>query len=223
MSDFGHVATVTMRGRTHKLFGDRSGLLSMEVSDSSEPFLNWLSRKFPKEFQRALSSVGWWMRGQMQEDIYQGGPPGASWPELSRLTRQRWLDLAKDAVNATHGKDGKVFRVKDPTPWPYGRLVKAIGYARARSKDAVHVGWLSWNAARLAERLQEGESVKVSPKMRGLFAGAERPIPSGTIEIPARPVMAPFLRAYRRQIRDHVERKIDGYLRRGARRFRRAA
>jgi len=223
MSDFGHVATVTMRGRSHKLYGDRSGLLSIDVSDSSEPFLVWLAKKFPKQFRRALASVGWWMRGRMQEDIYQGGPPGASWPELSRLTRQRYLDQAKDAAGAFHGKEGKVFRLKDPTPWPYGRLVKAIGYARSKAKDAVHVGWLSWNAARLAERLQEGESLKVTPRMRGLFAGADRPIPSGTIDIPARPVMAPFLRAYRPQIRDYMEKKIDGYLQRGARRYRRAA
>lgn len=54
----------------------RGLLLTAYMSDDAVRELKALERRFPAEFSRALSGVGFFMRRKIQQAIRSGGPKG---------------------------------------------------------------------------------------------------------------------------------------------------
>ncbi len=194
--------TVNIKGRSRPFFE-----AGVEIKDESAPYLNHLAKTFPHELNRALRHIGWWMRKEMQDAVYRGGPASARWPRLSQIHASRTIDDAKG-------------RFKAPATHPYGRLIRALGYRHDAAAMSVRIGWLSRAAAQQAEKLQQGERVQVTEKMRRFFWAAGVPLTTSTINVPARPLIEPMFFEKRREIHARIEKRVLRNLRsRPANRF----
>lgn len=198
------VSTVNIKGRNRPFFG-----AGVEIKDESGPYLRHLADTFPREFNRALRHIGWWMRKEIQDAVYRGGPASARWPRLSQIHAGRALDDAKFEMG--RGKR------KPPATHPYGRLVHAIGYRHNPAGMSVRIGWLSRSAAQQASKLQKGERIQVTEKMRRFYWAAGVPLSSSTaqINVPARELISPMHREKRLEIQQRIEKRILRNLRPG--------
>ncbi len=195
---------VTSKGRTYNFYGNGTAI---RINDNAGPYLRHLANTLPNEFNRALRHVGWWSREELQQAVYQGGPRGHRWPPLSGVHQQRQL------------QDLKSKRYREPATHPFGRLVRAIGYKHEKNLMKVRVGWLSRSAAEAASKVQSGQTIRVTPKMRRFFWAAGVPLTSDYINIPARELMEPFFRNRRGDIHERIERRVGYYLRKQEKKF----
>jgi hypothetical protein len=203
-----------IRMRNYEFFTKNGSMVT--VKDGVTPFMAYLAKTFPKEFTKALGSVGWWLRKRIQEAAYSENPPHAHWPALSDIQQLRTLD---DLKRERLGK-----KLRDPATHAFGALVKAVGYKRDKALMRVRVGFLSQDAAAKAARLQAGFSTKVTDKTRRFFAAAGLGIPKGeTIETEGRALIQPVFEASKKEIGVRIETKISEYLGRSERRYSRAA
>ena len=161
-----------------------------------------LADTFPGEFNRALRHIGWWLRKEMQDAVYRGGPASARWPRLSQIHAMRTIDDAK----AEQGRGKR----KPPATHPFGRLVHAIGYRHDRAGMSVRIGWLSRSAAQQAQKIQKGERIRVTDRMRRFFWAAGVPLSSHTREMvaPARNLIGPVYQEKRFEIQKRIEERI---------------
>lgn len=197
---------VNIHNRNYGFF-DAGGGTIVRIEDNVEPYLTHLARTFPDEFNRALRHVGWWCRQELQNAIYQGGPEGHHWPELSEVQKYRKIDELKG-------------RTRPPAVHPFGKLVKAIGYKHEQSLMRVRVGWLSSAAAQLGAQVQRGDTTKVTPRMRRFFWAAGIPLGKDYIRIPARELFKPFFVARERDIHTRIETRIFLYLKKAKAKYR---
>ena len=190
---------VTIKGRKYP-FIDVGTMI--RINDEAQPYLAHLARTFPNEFNRALRHVGWWLHRELKEACYKGGSPGQHWPELSLVQKGRWFEYASGRRN-----------IRSLTPWAFGRLVYAIGYKHEPEKQRVRIGWLSKSAARRAAELQQGFETKITPKMRRFWWALDAPLSKKTtLRTPARPLIEPMFKAKEHEIKERIEKRILGYL-----------
>ncbi|WP_018125701.1 hypothetical protein [Desulfovibrio oxyclinae] len=193
--------------RTYPFYSSHRGGARVAIRDTTAPFMAFLVRTFPSEFNRALGSAGWWLQQEIKNTVYDEDPPGENWPELSEIQQQRVLDDAKG-------------HFRQPATHAYGQLVKAVGYRRDKRLMRVRVGWLSPAAARRAWSLQRGFSTRVTDKMRRFFGAAGLPIPAeDTIESPPRDLITPVYEGSRDEVFERIEQKISYYLGKSSRAF----
>jgi hypothetical protein len=207
--------TVNIKGRNYSFSDAKTGTM-VTVQDGVTPFLTYLAKSFPKEFTKALGSVGWWLRKRIQDAAYEENPPHTNWPPLSDIQRLRTLD---DVKRERLGKS-----LRTPATHAFGALVKAVGYKRDKTLMRVRVGWLSSSAASKAAKLQAGFSTQVTGKMKRFFAASGLGIPKGaTIETKGRELIRPVFEDSREEIGRRIETKISEYLGRSESRFGKAA
>lgn len=181
----------------------------VRINDTAEPYLSYLARRFPSEVNRALRHVGWWLRKELQDAVYQGGPDGHPWANLSSPHVRRVFD------------DLKGFP-RSPRTNPFGLLVRAIGYKHEAGNMRVRVGWLSRSAATRGGELQRGFTKTVTPKMRRFYWAAGVPLKKETreIRVPARDLFTTMFFLKRREINERIERRVLELLRKSNQRFR---
>lgn len=189
--------------RKDPFFSDKASILSAAVQGDAGPWLSHLAAILPKEVHKALSSGGYLMQKLLRADIAAGGPPGTNWPELSNVQKSGKLDRAKRGTKRAR-KRSRFF----------GRLSQAIGYYRyAFPRMQVDIGWLSASAQHYGYMLQRGTRTPVTRKMAGLFKGVMGWWPrKRSMDMPARPLMEPSLRAHAFELHAHMENRIARYL-----------
>lgn len=153
------------------------------ISEDAAPQLYALAQQFPKEVDKALKSLGFYIHGSMKAVMRAGGPAGSPWAKRSRMHVYRRMDLLKagqaDAVTGqwTHGKRFRLKsrlgykRVQDARAkmldrWQgrgilrdekafSGRMYNAIRYRLVQSGQ-IEIGALNPSAAMFLAAVQEG-------------------------------------------------------------------
>lgn len=204
--DFSVIGRIrTSRGKAYPVVLDKTAFgTRFKVTDSSVPMLAALLREFPNDLNRALGSVGYWLRAVIRGALNHGGRPYASWRERAGISiphGRRKGDEARSGVNSTPDQ-------------PFGALVQAVGYLREKAKFQVSIGWLSKAAARLGGMLQAGFRTRVTHRMRRKFIKSGYSLGAKPeIETPARPLIRPVYNAMLPRIGPRIEARIQKYLR----------
>ena len=193
--------TVEINGRKYPIFSDGTIGTMVRINDEAQPYLAYLARTLPGEFYRALRHVGWWLRKEIQDAIYHGGPRSRRWPALSDIQELRVLDDLKG-------------RPRPPRTHPFGNLVRAIAYKHEPEKQRVRVGWLSRAAAIRGAELQEGFKDVLTPKVRSFFWAAGLPLSKDKtfLRTPARPLFGPIFFEKQKESRERIEKKFLSFL-----------
>lgn len=220
----------------------RGSLFDVRVDDGSTPWLKALSATYPKEFQRALRSAGFWLRAELQKAMSSDGATiGEDWEKPAMMTRYRritllkrgkwserlgrWTRSKKLALRRGDSLDffsGKNFRPRSEHPFG-GKLESAV---RVRlTKDQVQVGFISKSAAAFASAVQDGrrgsrfgfEYSKAQPigeNMRRMFWAAGIPLAKGTTRLnqPRRPLVKPLFDRRKAEIAARIETRMEAYL-----------
>jgi hypothetical protein len=104
-----------------------------KITRDATPELYALVEKFPAAFSSALKSFGWFIRGEMESALMQGGPKNATWPALSKMHVYRRMDLLKAGqIDDLSGQ------------WVHGRrfyLKKRLGYQRVKGNERLMDRW----------------------------------------------------------------------------------
>ncbi|MEG6505861.1 hypothetical protein [Nitratidesulfovibrio sp. 1201_IL3209] len=189
--------------RRDPFFSDKASILSAAVQSDAGPWLSHLAALLPTEVHKALASGGYLMQKLLRADIAAGGPPGTHWPELSDVQKSGKLDQARRGARRAR-KRSRFF----------GRLAQAIGYYRYPfPRMRVDIGWLSAAAQHYGYMLQRGTRTPVTRKMAGLFKGVFGWWPrKRSMDMPARPLMEPSLRAHAFELHAHMENRVARYL-----------
>lgn len=189
--------------RKDPFFSDKASILSAAVQGDAGPWLSHLASMLPAQVHKALSSGGYLMQKLLRADIAAGGPPGTNWPELSGVQKSGRLDQIRRGTKRAR-KRSRFF----------GGLSQAIGYYRYPfPRMQVDIGWLSAAAQRYGYMLQRGTRTPVTSKMAGLLKGVFGWWPrKRSMDMPARPLMEPSLRAHAFELHAHMENRIARYL-----------
>lgn len=188
-------------------FYDGGGSLYV-INDGITPYMAMLARTFPKELNRALASIGYETKRELQGLMKAGsGPAGTSWKPLSESV---WLQFSR--YEGRQKKLGLSERGKMGTGALFGRLTKTVGYKREKDLMRVRVGFLSLSAAELMRSLQEGFDTEVTSKLRRKFNTGALSGAGDTIKTPPRPLIAPHYRSIESGIAARIEEKISTYL-----------
>nr|WP_321513141.1 hypothetical protein [uncultured Pseudodesulfovibrio sp.] len=152
----------------------------VKIFDGNEPFLEELSKKFPREFKRSLSRVGWWLRGEVQDAMRSGGrSAGQLWPERSLLARFDPFSRMRGDFWKSGGQQGKAQKrmreaksLQDALTrnspllrrggkgksrifgFGSGRLIGAVRYKVDRKDGALRIGFLNGSSKEASFRLQ---------------------------------------------------------------------
>lgn len=193
----------TAKGRSYPVVLDRASRFGtrFQVTDASVPALAALVRDFPEELNKALGSLGYWLRAAVKGALRHGGRPYAGWPPRVPLALSR------------REKSGSWARSALPEQ-PFGDLERAVGYLAEDYKFQVSTGWLSKAAARLAGKLQAGFRTRITASMRRKFIReGYRLGGKGEIAAPARPVIRPVYDALKHKFGPRIEARIQKYMR----------
>lgn len=178
--------------------------IDLEFKDEASPFLEMLVKNNPKWQIDALKSAAWLTSRVIKREMKTKAPGGKQWAPMSLTGKKR---RALEII--TGGKVASRYTL-------YGRLVQAIGYEGrlAAIEGAVPVGWLSWQSQQLGEKLQEGFTTDVTPKVRKLYAAAGLKISKHKVALvtPARPVLDPMKNKLAYVATKQFEKKILSYM-----------
>lgn len=190
----------------------------VKINDEATPFLKRVANQLPNEFDRALKSTGWWLRGEIREGIAQGAPGGQPYKPFSGLPTKlaRETSHYRRAVKA--GRDTSRIRrfqkIKRGDRRPLGRLGPAVRYRYYQDSRRVVIGWISPSAEKLGTLHEKGGQVAITPKMRRMFFAAGIGLSAGKthIYIPRRPTIGPEYIENAPKIPGYIENKIWNYL-----------
>lgn len=186
--------------------------------------LRALERRFPREFGRALSGVGFFMRRKVQGAIRSGGPKGHKWQRLSRAQQSQRIEMAmgrrdtrlfdmrrKRPVKMAEGSSpldmlGAAFKKSSfRTEYPMNRMVGGIRYKKVQGGKGVIIGGVTPSMEKYLIAVQDGAVTDrgsgaggqtVTPKMRRLFFAAGIPLTTRRTRRPKRPLMEPLVEQY---------------------------
>lgn len=188
-------------------FYDGGGSLFI-INDGITPYMAMLARTFPKELTRALGSIGYETKRELQAIMKAGsGPAGTAWKPLSESV---WLQFSR--YEGRQKKLGLSERGKMGTGALFGKLTRAVGYKREKDLMRVRIGFLSLSAAKLMMNLQQGFQTDVSSALRRKFNTGALQGAGDEIKTPARPLIAPHYRNIEGGLARRIEDKISGYL-----------
>lgn len=201
----------------------RGLLLTAYMSEDAILELRALERRFPREFGRALSGVGFFMRRKVQGAIRSGGPKGHKWPRLSRAQQSQRIEMAmgrretrlfdvlrKRPEKMAEGSSpldmlGAAFKKSSfRTDYPMNRMVGGIRYKKVQGGKGVIIGGVTPSMEKYLIAVQDGAVTDmgsaggqtVTPKMRRLFFAAGIPLTTRRTRRPKRPLMEPLVEQY---------------------------
>lgn len=202
----------------------RGLLLTAYMSDDAVRELRALERRFPAEFSRALSGVGFFMRRKIQQAIRSGGPKGHKWQRLSRAQQSQRIEMAmgrrgtrlfdirrKRAAKMAEGSSpldmlGARFRkTGSRTDYPMNRMVGGIRYKKVQGGKGVIIGGVTPSMEKYLIAVQDGAVTDrgsgaggqaVTRKMQRLFFAAGIPLTARRTRRPKRPLMEPIMEQY---------------------------
>lgn len=195
------IPLVNIKGRDYRFYA--SGGTLFRINDNTTPYMAMLVRTFPAEVNKALGSLGWYLRDKVREAIRAEGPGGG------------WAKHA--GIGKIHIRGDRAWRTRAANPHSglFGHLYMAVGYRRDKANMRVQIGFLSKRSAGLAAKLQEGFSTPVTDKMRRLYSlHGIKLRAKGTITTPARPLIAPVYQEVQGEIVPYIEGKILDYIHR---------
>ena len=203
----------TASGRNRPFFAGSGGGTMLVVNDEAAPYLAWLARTFPNEFNKALRRLGGRLRKTIRAGMESEAPGGSAYPPLSEISRYRLLDDYRNRRNAKTGgfRGPRSLRERGKA---YGKLIQAVGYRHEPELMRVQIGWLSASAASRARQLQAGFRTSLTSKMRrffalaGIFLKADKP----ALDTPARPVIEAAWKAENAALTGQIESFISELL-----------
>lgn len=194
------------------------------MSPEANRELQALQRRFPREFSRALSGLGFFMRRKVQQAIRSGGPKGHKWERLSRAQQSQRLEIAagrrttrlfdirrKRPAKMAEGSSpldlmGAAFKkTKSRTDYPMNRMVGGIRYKLVQGGKGVIIGGVTPSMEKFLLAVQDGEVLdggahgggqQVTPRMRRLFFAAGIPLTAARTRRPRRPLIEPIAEQY---------------------------
>lgn len=218
-------------------------LFDLRVDDMATPYLQEFLRDFPDEYNRALRSTGFWLKGEFQRAMNSDGATiGQNWQKRSQLAMYRRIPLLRQGYFSellqrwTHsgklklrrGKSlnfysGKDFQVGSEHPFG-GKLPSAVRWKL--TKDQVQIGFLNRRAAAYAAAVQDGrrgdshlfehsESQQITEDMRRMFWAAGIPLARGksALNQPPRPLVKPLFDQRKQEILARITYRIEAYIR----------
>lgn len=185
----------------------------VKLVDLATPHFRRLSDEFPRYFDRALRSTGWWLRKEIQEGIRSGAPGGQRYARYSGITTSRVLDAHRGRGLTPTGRR-RAPRRNLAEHKPMGKLYQATRYKHYKDSNRVLIGWISKSAEELGTTHERGKSVPITPRMRRFFWASGVPLNPRKryLYIPKRLTIDPVYRTNKRAIPDYMDRKIAGYL-----------
>ena len=164
-----------------------SGGTYVKVFDGHTPFLEELAREFPREFQRSLYRIGYWLRGEVQGAMRSGGRDvWQMWPErslvsrfapFSRMRGEHWKSgrqqgKAQERMRESNSLKSALTRNspllrrggkgKDKIfGFGSGRLTGAVRYKVDRATGTLRIGFLNGSSASYAVGLQGAKRGKL--------------------------------------------------------------
>ena len=183
--------------RKYIVYGSPEIDIGIKIIDLATPFMKFLAKKFPKYFDRAMKSAGWWLQKEIKEGIRSSAPGGEQYPAYSGLRKSRGGRLYSGIPKQ-----------------PLGRLYRAVGYQFYADSRRVVVGWLSRSAVTLGTKQELGHQTIVTPKMRRFFWASGYPIGAGKtrITLPSRRTYSPIYRQKGPEVPKYIEGKIWQYI-----------
>lgn len=190
----------------------------VKINDEATPFLNRVANNLPEQFDRALKSTGWWLRGEIRAGIAQGAPGGQPYKPFSGLPTKLTRETSHYRKAIKTGRDTSRIRryqkITRKDRRPLGRLGPAVRYRYYQDSRRVVIGWISPSAEKLGTLHEKGGQVAITPKMRRMFFAAGIGLSAGKthIYIPKRPTIEPEYMEKAPKIPKYIEDKIWNYL-----------
>lgn len=178
--------------------------LEFEVAREGADWVRGIVLVFPPLVGRAVKSAGHMIAKTAKKQMRAGMPGG-------RAVADRMPDEFRTILEG--GTPG--------TKYPmFGRMVQAFRYHYDEESKTAVVGWLpkamggSTSGQILGQKLQEGQNLHITPKMRRMFFRRGFFLRKGktTIDLPARPVVDPVWEWVRPKLMPHIDAKIRQYL-----------
>lgn len=178
-----------------------AGKMTIDIRDAATPWLKWAMERFPEFRRKALKSTGWYGMTEIKQGIKSRAPGGKRY--------KRHVLPAKKRAKLEQKKTARFPML--------GKLRKAVGYQYRANEGAVLIGWLSQSAIRLGNIHEHGYSYATNPWVKLKFNASGLPFGKGktTIQIPARPTIAPMAAYLARRWAPYMEEKIWSYLQKG--------
>lgn len=196
--------------RRRSVYFDQTFGVRMDVLDGGGEYLRHLAQDFPKEFDRALKSIGYQLRIKMITAVRQGGSRSAKWAAVSGVK-----DVGDSSV-----KKGSVLRRTRARSFygqmgaPGGKKGKSpIAYVVDKTAHKVTVGWMGFESRKLAAKIQEGFDIPVTTKMRKHFFASGLGLDKTSINVPGRPLVQPVWDDDGKELLRKFELRIHAYVR----------
>lgn len=196
----------TNKTRTYPFFPDAGGLFVMNMDATVSEELERMIEQLPRAGRSGLRKLAYFAVKGMKEDAKRGGPAGEHWQGRSLVSRLYPQGL-KGPGNKRPGRK----------KMDYGILRRAIAYYRYPAPQTrVQFGFLSRSAYTAATRLQKGQVMPSTRKMRWLFYKQGFHMPK-SIKVPPRPLIIPSFRSRKRELLELFDDEIRRVFRQGQR------
>jgi len=201
---------LVMKQRRNPVYFDKAFGVRIDVLDGGGEYLRHLAKEFPREFNRALKSIGYQLRVKMLTALRQGGSRSAKWQKISGVKEQQ--DAAVKGGERLRRTRARSF---------YGQLGRAggqagkspIAYVVNKADSTVKVGWMSFQSRKLAAKIQEGFDIPVTTRMRKHFFASGLGLDKSTINVPGRPLVQPVWDDDGKELLRKFELRIHAYVR----------
>lgn len=215
-----------------EVFVDERGELAIENMEE-------LLKDFPEHADRAvasgLKSEGYRLKGLIQSAIKSGGPQ-SSWDSLNPHTgvmsraKKGYIKNFKMVWRGKKGNKKRIRQYKDiilsTRKNPLTKLAGAVRYQYDDELKTVDIGFIqsegvSPGMLKLARKHAQGETTRITPKMRKFLFAIGFPVKGSTTQLktPARPVIDPIFEQEQNNITANLEIKflkaLDRYFKEG--------
>lgn len=196
--------------RRNPVYFDKTFGVRLDILDGGGEYLRHLAKEFPDEFNRALKSIGYQLRGKMVAALRQGGSRSARWQKIAGVKEEQ--DAAVKGGERLRRTRARSF---------YGQLGSAggqagkspIAYVVSKADSTVKVGWMSFQSRKLAVKIQAGFDIPVTTKMRRHFFASGLGLDKSTINVPGRPLVQPVWDDEGKELLRKFELRIHAYIR----------
>jgi len=184
---------------------DKEKKTLFKFEDNITPYLKRILDKNPNYINKAIGSLGWFLRKKSLDVINTGSGSGITWHPLSDIQGKHQFSINSRLKN----KRRNVY--SDGVGKFYGRLGRAIVYRKNKQNFSLSMGFLSRSASRISVLLQAGKKTKVTPKMRRLFYVSGYSLTKNEIIQPARPLIQNIFDYHKKNFSKYIEYKIRQY------------
>ena len=176
----------------------------IDVYDTLTPYLRQVGGKVGDIAWKSIRRTGFWLRGQIKQDILAGGPPGEPYQPREDIGQSIMGDRSNllGFIGSYRGRKRKkhggwrAIRWKKPSKNILGKLVNAVYVEQRPERMVADIGWMSNMAHRTGVKHEYGFEYPVTPKMRRFFWAMGIPLSASKtrIKIPVRATYGPEYR-----------------------------